>query len=451
MGASVGAVIGGVSLISGIASQKKQESAQRAQIAAQQQAAANNAALRQIEIDKAKDYANYQNAMNSLARQQQYQTQRATLLTQQSVEKIQEAQARFNNEAALTANKTNLARNEAQLKQQEAQTNVDYQKQLQQLSQYLSQNSQQAQQNYTKQGELLTQGEARRAAQEAFYAAAGIGQRSQSSQAQTNYDFMKDASTYLQALQETKAGQEVAKLMSEAITSQSQAERDLKLLEVSKLLGDVERQYQQIGLQYDMTNKSIDNTLKQNANSRDIAMQTMEMANAQAINNEKVNTIGAEAGYDLQSAANNASLMSSMSALQAQQQAIPGGFLSYLNMGLNAYNTFRPYIDNSTSQAKKAMEVNAGLLGGVNGVSQAALVDRLRDYRDITQGQTNLKNELRNATYLNNASNGLSNDINTPYGGLLSTPWYSPFGNSNNTSNGLQADGSYEWKAPGVQ
>lgn len=382
-GAAVSGVLGAAQVVSGMKAQSSQKRAQQQAIAAQGQAAVDEAKLRQIDIQNAKMYSQYQAQMGQLSRLQAFQQQSSGLLAQAQMEQMQAAASQFENEQARMQALTSAEQQKQQANQQRLGATLNESEAKQQAAQQAGGVFDQLTQSEQQTGQMLNEGQARRATMEAMFAASGLAPESLTSNALQSSDMMNDLA--VQVEQQLKASN-----LSEqaAFDMLSQG----RIAELVKALGfeDAQRMDDEAGRasQYantvaDATNQNINATLGQNAAARNAAMQQFKGSMALDEQTDKANQLFANSGFNAQTNATQASLDSTMKGLAASSSAIPsgGGFLGLLSGGLSVYNNVSSQMDNSY---KRDMELRAGLLNGIqpNTSSRNTLLGSLRNYRD---------------------------------------------------------------------
>lgn len=381
-GAAVSGVLGAAQVVSGISAQSQQRRAQQQAIAAEGQAAVDQAKLKQMDIQNARMYSQYQAQMGQLSRLQAFQQQSAGLLAQKQMEQMEADTARFQNEqariqAGVGAEQQKQAANqqrlgavlgEAEAKQGAAQQAAGVFGQLGGAEQQV--------------GNMLDEGQARRATMEAMFAASGLAPGGLTSDALQSNDMMGDFATQVEQQLKTANISEVAAM--EMVTQGRIAElvKALGFEDAQNMDEEADRAVGYANTVADATNMNIDSTLAQNDAARNSAMTQFQGAMALDEQTDAANQLFAEAGFNSQSNATQSVLDSTMKGLSAKSSAVPssGGLLGLLSTGLNVYNQVSPVFDNSY---KRSMELKAGLLGGVQQPEskQASLVNRLKASR----------------------------------------------------------------------
>lgn len=379
---AVSGVLGAAQVVSGMSAQTKQRRAQQQAISAQGQAAVDEARLRQMDIKNAQMYAQYQSQMSQLSRMQAFQQQSAGLLAQAQLEQMQAAASQFENEQARMQALVGAEQQKQQANQQRLGATLNESEAKQQAAQQAGGVFDQLGQAEQQLGGALDEGQARRATMEAMFAASGLAPEGLTSNALQSSDMMNDFTAQVE--QQLKASN-LSEQAAFDMLSQGRIAELVKALgfeDAQRMDDEANRSAQYANTVADATNANINATLGQNAAARDTAMQQFKGSMALDEQTDKANQLFAEAGFNSQSNATQASLDSTMRGLAAQSSTVPsgGGFLGLLSGGLSVYNNVSSQMDNSY---KRDMELRAGLLNGIQQPSaRDTLLGSLRNYRD---------------------------------------------------------------------
>lgn len=337
----IAGVVGIAQGVSSLAGQSKQQRIAEAQAQANQKAAEASAALRQIQINTSRDYADYNARLNSLTRQFQFMQSEMGLQGQGILDQMNYNAQMGQLNMAETANQMGLvgAESEADRMSTGAQ------------QQALGQRTEAAGQSVNTQNQLtnaaqgtsaqMRQGEARRAMVQTMRASTGAGP-SRTSQTLESMDLNAD----------------VASVLAQTLQQEGISEQDIRQLlytrdiaEIGKQLGinsaEFFRESARRASQMQSTTISAqraDATIgkKMSDAGRDTASKQLQFANTADANTDAINRIFAESGFQQQSNAVSQQLAAqsaNINASRAQASASSPGLFDYLGMGLKAYST----------------------------------------------------------------------------------------------------------------
>ncbi len=348
--APVVGVLGAVSTVSSLNSQRKAARAQESAIETNKQASEAAAAQRFLEIQTAKDFSSYQARINQMSRQLGMYQQTMQLEAEAGMERLGQQQERFQNvqnllQASIQATaersgadqlRAGSTQRKLQVQGAARQENIAAQEGLTGAAQEVVQ--------------ALSKGKMGRAVQEAVFASAtGQGGRSN--------DVLRDI-----GLSEEVAGAVREFLRQEGISEQeaiqmlyadtiSNTEEAIAYGEANQIEGNADRSelYSNIlatGVDADIRRQGIINE-----GGRRAQLQTMNMANVMDANSDAANRIFAEAGWQAQANSATTQLFNQKAQLQAQKNSIQKpGLFDYLGAGVQAFTSVAPLFQQRQQQ-----------------------------------------------------------------------------------------------------
>ena len=393
-GGPVGAVIGVASGISSMSQQSKQRRLAEAQANAQAKAAEASAALRQVEINSRRDYADYNAKLNSLTRQFQYMQSEMGLRGQGIMDQMNQTGQLGQLQMSEMANQMGLVNAEMGADQQVAGAK---QQELGQKTEAAgaSVGSQNQLTNAAQQtGAGMQAGEARRAMMQTLMSATGGAPGRTSA-----------------VLEQKDLDGSIAAALAQNLQQEGISEQDLRQLlytrdiaEISKALNINAAEFQRESARRGATATSMGiagmktdlATQAEMSNAgRDAALKQMRFAQMSDANADAVNKIFAEYGFQQQSNATQSTLAAQTSQINAQvaatKQSGPGLF-DYLGMAVKGYGMLQ----------------GSGIFGGGGQQQQGAGYSLFSGYK--VNPMTSVDDPLSriNATTQSNSSNATS-------------------------------------------
>lgn len=337
----ISAAVGVASAVSGMAQGAQQRKIAEASAQANQKAAEASAALRQIQINSSRDYADYNARLNSLTRQFQYMQASMGNNAQGILDQMNYNSQKGQLDMAYVGNQMGLV--DASLGAAKQRTGAEQQAHQQNIEAAGQSTSNQNQLTNAAQGtaEGMRQGDARRAMLQTMMAASGGAPGNTEN-----------------TLQMSDLNNTIAASLAQSLQQQGISEQDISQLIYTKDIAEIARQLGVNAADYmeqtayrnaQMTNTAIDAKSKdltleaQLANQgRGTSMKMLDFAQASDTNTDQINRIFSEYGFQQQANASNIQLQSqlaSLNASRAQSQASAPGIFDYLGMGLKAYSS----------------------------------------------------------------------------------------------------------------
>jgi hypothetical protein len=347
----VSAVLGGAQLIGGIVSSNAQAKAQAQATQAQIQSSVDGARLRTIEILQAQDNANYAATVNSLTRQQGYAQAVSDVQFQKKKEELdaQSVAAQANNQRLNTLLQTSA--NRGQIAEQTSNAELSLEGAIQQAAQYVTGIVNQGSQALTGVEQQVNETTTANGMRDALYAASGLGVGSQTSEQNQANELRKAQLAFNSVGNTTAKEQALAQYGSNASVGVATNQVAAKKSQLRGLLSEADAQDSISNLQYGQLQQNILSQTAINDSARQNALLTLDQTNFLNQNTEEVNKQLASAGYSVQNTA-NANQLSNQIAASVANYNPTSPFISLLNSGMGAYNTY--------TQAQQ----NASFLGG---------------------------------------------------------------------------------------
>lgn len=365
----LGAVAGAVGIaqgVQGMFASGQQQRIAAAQAQANQKAAEASAAIRNVEINSKRDYAQYTSDLNAMTRQLQFMQSDMGLKAQATLDNMN-TQAQFGqlnlqklgNEAGLLQTNAEADKMAVAAKQQAIGQKVEAASQSANVQAQLGNAALQTQ-------AVGKHGEARRAMLQSMQAATGQAP-GRTTDTVVNKDLEGD----------------IVGILSQSLSQQGVSEQDIRQLiytqdiaEISKTLGinasEMLRSAAKRG--YDLSETSynakvLDATYENSlaAHGRNTAQAQLSMSNLYDTNADAINNIFAEYGFQQQSNAVASQLGSQKAAINAQlasAQSQGPGIFDYLGMGLKAASSFGLFGGSSNSMTPPSQQSNYSIFSG---------------------------------------------------------------------------------------